>query len=32
MKTILAFGAQEKIVTLYDEQLQAARKIGMKKS
>lgn len=32
MKTILAFGAQEKIVTLYDEYLQAAYNKGKKKS
>ncbi|EMC96619.1 hypothetical protein BAUCODRAFT_148201 [Baudoinia panamericana UAMH 10762] len=32
MKTILAFGAQEKIVTLYDEYLRAAYDKGKKKS
>ncbi|KAK3638408.1 hypothetical protein LTR56_013048 [Elasticomyces elasticus] len=32
MKTILAFGAQEKIVTMYDEYLKAAYKTGKKKS
>lgn len=32
MKTILAFGAQEKIVTLYDEYLLAAYIKGKKKS
>lgn len=32
MKTIFAFGAQEKIVTLYDEYLQTAYNKGKKKS
>ena len=32
MKTILAFSAQEKIVTLYDEYLQTAYNKGKKKS
>ena len=32
MKTILAFGTQEKVVTLYDEYLQTAYKKRKKKS